>query len=90
MTFEKFEKKTEETEDWAPGWNAVENEFEKLYPNTEPLHYATDMTKRAIFGGNQFLDGYSFLQIVKRLLASCYIRHDSPLCRKRRIRRRME
>ncbi len=64
MTFEEFKKKAED-EDWAPGWDAIESVFEKLYPNTEPMHYGTDMTKRAMFGGNQFLDGYSFYRSPK-------------------------
>lgn len=89
MTFEEFKKKAE-NEDWVPGWDAIESVFEKLYPNTEPMHYGTDMTKRAIFGGNQFLDGYSFYKSPKGILASCDVRNDSPLCGRRCIRRRVE
>lgn len=65
MTLEEFKKKAEETDDWAPGWDAIDNAFAKLYPDIEPMHYATDITKRAMFGGNQFLDGYSFYKSPK-------------------------
>lgn len=65
MNLEEFKKKAEEISDWAPGWDAIEEVFSKLYPNQEPMHYATDITKRAIFGGNQFLDGFSFYKSPK-------------------------
>lgn len=49
----------EEDEDWAPGWDIIDNEFERLYPNQVPIHYGTNMSSRAMFGGNNYLDGYS-------------------------------
>lgn len=58
MTLEEFRKNAED-EDWVPGWDAVEGEFEKLYPGQEPMHYGTMIQKRAMFGGDQYLDGYS-------------------------------
>lgn len=60
MTLEEFREKVKEQEDWAPGWDAIEAVFEKLYPGQTPAHYGTNMAKRAIFGGDQYLDGYSF------------------------------
>lgn len=65
MTLEEFKKKASEIEDWAPGWEAIDEAFAKVYPNVEPIHYGTDITKRAMFGGNQFLDGYSFFKSTK-------------------------
>lgn len=59
MTLEEFRKHLEEEEDWAPGWNAIEEEFSKLYPKQSPEHFGTEITARAIFGGDQYLDGYS-------------------------------
>lgn len=58
MTLEEFRKKAED-EDWVPGWDAIEGEFEKLYPGQNPMHYGTTIQKRAMFGGDQYLDGYS-------------------------------
>lgn len=59
MTVEEFRAKVEEDEEWAPGWEAIESVFEKLYPGQEPAHYGTNMVARAIFGGDAYLDGYS-------------------------------
>lgn len=59
MTKEDFLKKGRAKEDWAPGWEAIEQEFERLYPGQEPSHYGTLLTSRAIFGGDQYLDGFS-------------------------------
>lgn len=39
------------------GWNSIEEKFEKLYPNQEPLHYGTLVSYK--FGGNDPLDGIS-------------------------------
>ncbi len=59
MTKEEYLKELKENSDFAPGWDAIDEEFDRLYPGQEPHHLATDITKRAMFGGNQFLDGYS-------------------------------
>lgn len=65
MTIEEFKKRVEEDPEWAPGWAAVETEFERLYPGQEPKHYATNMVSRAIFGGDNYLDGYSLYKSSK-------------------------
>lgn len=65
MTKEEFLKKIDEDNEWAPGWDIIENEFAKLYPGQEPKHYATNMVSRAIFGGDQYLDGYSIYSSMK-------------------------
>lgn len=45
---------------WSPGWDAIEEEFRRLYPAAVPEHLATVIAARAAFGGDQYLDGYSF------------------------------
>ena len=59
MRKKDFLKLMEEDEDWAPGWDIIDNEFERLYPNQVPIHYGTNVSSRAMFGGNNYLDGYS-------------------------------
>lgn len=59
MTAEQFRAKLEQDPEWAPGWEAIESAFEKLYPGQEPSHYGTNMIARAMFGGDCYLDGYS-------------------------------
>ena len=59
MTLDEFKKKTEENSDFCPGWDVIDAAFDELYPGQEPNHYATNMLKRAMFGGDQYLDGYS-------------------------------
>lgn len=59
MTVEEFKKKAESDPEWAPGWDIIDNEFDRLYPGQTPRHYATDMASRAMFGGDNYLDGYS-------------------------------
>ena len=60
MTLEEFKKKAEEADDWAPGWDAIDAVFDSLYPGQQPAHFATSIQARAIFGGEEFLDGFSF------------------------------
>jgi hypothetical protein len=62
MTLEDYKKLALEKEDWAPGWEAIDLVFENLYPNQQPAHYGTLITKRSIFGGDEYLDGISIYQ----------------------------
>lgn len=62
MNLEEYKKRASEQDDWAPGWDAIDEVFEKLYPNQKPAHYGTTLTKRAIFSGDQYIDGYSIYQ----------------------------
>jgi hypothetical protein len=62
MTLEEYKKRAAEEEDWAPGWEAIDEVFDKLYPNQKPEHFGTTITKRALFGGDQYIDGYSIYQ----------------------------
>ena len=59
MTVEQFKQRMEEDPEWAPGWEVIDNEFDRIYPGQSPRHYATDMHARAMFGGDSYLDGYS-------------------------------
>ncbi len=57
MNLEEFRKKAEEQEDWAPGWDALDEAFNTLYKDQEPRHYPT--INKAALGGQEYLDGYS-------------------------------
>ncbi len=59
MTQEEYRRKAEQNENWAPGWEAIACCIEEVYPEQESVHYGTELTARAIMGGDQFLDGYS-------------------------------
>ena len=65
MTKEEYVKRMNEEHDWAPGWDAIEGEFGRLYPGQEPKHYATNMVSRAMFGGDEYLDGCSIYENAK-------------------------
>lgn len=58
-TLEEYKAAMAAAEDWAPGWDAVTGQFEKLYPGVEPPHFGTLITSRAMLGGDCYLDGYS-------------------------------
>ncbi|WP_371367113.1 hypothetical protein SRRS_12050 [Sporomusa rhizae] len=62
MTLDEYKKRASEEEDWAPGWDAIDEEFEKIYPDQEPAHFGAVLTSRAIFGGDEYVDGYSIYQ----------------------------
>lgn len=65
MTLEEFREKWEENEDWAPGWDALEESFDRLYRGQKPTHFGTLLPSRAMFGGKEYLDGYSMYQSPK-------------------------
>lgn len=65
MTLEEFKKRHESDEEWAPGWAAIDAAFDKVYPGQNPAHFATNMVARAIFGGDQYLDGCSIFDSSK-------------------------
>lgn len=64
MTLEEFRAKAEDKE-WAPGWDEIEDAFKAVYGDQKPAHFGTVITSRAMFGGNEFLDGYSAYQSAK-------------------------
>ena len=68
MTKEEFVKKLEEDPEYAPGWDAIEEAFAELYPGQEPAHFGTTLQSRAIFGGDSYLDGFSFYRSPKGYL----------------------
>ena len=59
MEKEEYIRRVEEDDGWAPGWDAIEDRFIAVYSDQEPSHYGTTITNRAMFGGDQYLDGYS-------------------------------
>lgn len=58
MTIEEFREKAKD-QDWTPGWTEIEDAFSKVYGDQKPAHFGTVVTSRAMFGGNEYLDGYS-------------------------------
>lgn len=59
MTKEEFLIRIKEDENYSPGWQAIDNAFEKLYPRQKPDHFGTILTSRAMMGGDDYLDGFS-------------------------------
>ena len=59
MTKEEFLKKIESEEEYSPGWQAIDDAFELLYPEQQPKHFGTLLHSRAMWGGDDYLDGYS-------------------------------
>lgn len=59
MTKEEYIRKMEEDHEWAPGWDTIEAEFKRLYPGQVPAHFGTSFESRAMFGGDEYLDGFS-------------------------------
>ena len=62
MTKEQFLQKLENDPEFSPGWQAIDDAFDALYPGQQPAHFGTNLHARAIFGGDNFLDGYSIYQ----------------------------
>lgn len=59
MTKEEFLMRIKEDETYAPGWQAIDDAFEALYPGQTPEHFGTLLTSRAALGGDEYLDGFS-------------------------------
>jgi hypothetical protein len=59
MTKEEYLAHAEEDDGWAPGWLAIDAAFDALYPGVTPLHLGTELAARAMFGGEDYVDGYS-------------------------------
>ena len=59
MTLEEFRKRDAEEKDWAPGWDEIEDAMKAVYGEQEPKHFGTVIQSRAMFGGPEYLDGYS-------------------------------
>ena len=59
MTKEEFLVRLKEDESFSPGWQAIDEAFEKLYPGQTPEHFGTLLTARAAWGGDDYLDGFS-------------------------------
>ena len=59
MTKEEFLIRIKEDESYSPGWQAIDDAFEKLHPGQHPEHFGTLLTSRAMLGGDEYLDGFS-------------------------------
>ena len=59
MTKEEFLMRIKEDEEYSPGWQAIDDAFEALYPGQTPDHFGTLLPARAMLGGDQYLDGFS-------------------------------
>ncbi|HJB22037.1 MAG TPA: suppressor of fused domain protein [Candidatus Fournierella merdavium] len=59
MTKEEFLMRIKEDETYSPGWQAIDDAFETLYPGQDPDHFGTLLTSRAALGGDEYLDGFS-------------------------------
>ena len=59
MDLKEYKKKMAEDDEWAPGWDAIDECLEPLYRDQKPRHYGTTLHSRARLGGDQYLDGYS-------------------------------
>lgn len=62
MTLEEY--KQQFSEDDAVGWLEIDNEFERLYPNQEPKHFAPAISY--MLGGEYPLDGVSIYDSKKQ------------------------
>lgn len=62
MTVEEYKKTF--SEDNAVGWLEIDKEFESLYPNQEPKHFAPAISY--MLGGESPLDGVSFYESHKQ------------------------
>lgn len=65
LTKSEFLKRLQEDPEYSPGWQAIDDAFEELYPGQNPAHYGTQLHARAIWGGDSYLDGYSIYQSPK-------------------------
>lgn len=68
MTKNEFMNRLAREPRWSPGWDAIETEFGRLYPGETPEHLGTVIAARAAFGGDQYVDGYSFYHSPKGYL----------------------
>src|SRR5215469_14893360 len=59
MTKAEYAAQAAAQDDWAPGWLAIDAAFESVYPGVTPRHLGSPLQARAIFGGEEYLDGIS-------------------------------
>lgn len=56
---DEYRRRAQDQDDWAPGWDAITEAFDGVYPGVNPPHLASDLASRARFGGDNYLDGVS-------------------------------
>ncbi|MFW6597403.1 suppressor of fused domain protein [Propionibacteriaceae bacterium Y2011] len=66
ITESEYRQRAEQQDDWAPGWDAIDEAFAAHYPGIEPKHYGTNLASRAQFGGTEYLDGISLFPTAHR------------------------
>lgn len=61
MTKEEYRKRMDEDNEWAPGWDAIEAEFDRLYPGKEPLIMVRRFTREQYLAGIIILTDIPFM-----------------------------
>ena len=61
VSFKEYKELCED-DSYSPGWEQIDLAFKEVYGDQEPSHFGTVLTSRAMFGGNEFLDGYSLFK----------------------------
>ena len=59
MTKAEYLARSAADDGWAPGWLAVDEAFDALYPGVTPPHLGAALHARAMFGGPEYIDGFS-------------------------------
>ncbi len=59
ITKAEYLKRAEGDDGWAPGWLAIDDAFAALYPGVTPAHLGAELHARAMWGGQEYIDGYS-------------------------------
>jgi len=59
MTKDEYLAQAAAQDDWSPGWLAIDEALDALYPGVTPPHLGAELHARAIVGGPEHIDGYS-------------------------------
>lgn len=62
MNLEEYKERTKEDENWAPGFEAIEDLFNKKYPQMEETQYGTYIKNRVQNGVDGFIDCFSIYE----------------------------
>ena len=69
MTREEYAKRMKKHPDWAPGWDAIDAAFAKLYPEAEPVRFESELHDRAALGGEEYLVTYGLSELYPSMAA---------------------
>lgn len=64
LSFEEY-KELCKSDEYSPGWQAIDDAFSEVYGDLEPAHFGVILTSRAMMGGDEYLDGYSLYKSEK-------------------------